>query len=249
MGSTTALRRWMLGVTVAISIGAQTAIGQTGTIDGRAIDSTLRGLAGVHVSLPGFAVETATDSAGLFRLTNVPPGDHLIVLRRLQFRPATTVVTVSAGDTSRIAVSLEPTVAELEAVEVRSTTIDAGLAEFERLRALGYGQYLTSSDIGKLNFASPAGVLSTFHSVSVQKAGVLNARSFPRRCPLRIFLDGVPIDLRSVDGDLPPPSEIAGLEIYVNTASVPVQYATYGGAGDAGGGGAFCGVILVWRKH
>ena len=51
------------------------------------------------------------------------------------------------------------------------------------------------------------------------------------------------------DVDLPSPKELAGIEVYANTATVPLQYKTFGG--DAMGhkyGGAFCGVILLWTR-
>jgi hypothetical protein len=70
-----------------------------------------------------------------------------------------------------------------------------------------------------------------------------------RRCPFRVFVDGSPVVVRSLDTDLPAPGQLAGIEVYTNSATVPIQYATFGGnmPGDPSGG--VCGVLLLWMER
>jgi hypothetical protein len=122
------------------------------------------------------------------------------------------------------------------------------LRDFEVRRNLGFGQYLTTSEIDRLSFASTTDLLETFHSVTVGSKEVLNIRGFGfQTCPLRVFVDGVAVAPHNLDADLPPPGQLAGIELYVNSATVPPQYAAFGGIGGRPGG-AVCGVILLWTK-
>jgi hypothetical protein len=110
---------------------------------------------------------------------------------------------------------------------------------------------MTEADIQRLNFAQTSSLFTTFQSAAVAKGVVLNKRGFGvRQCPFRIFVDGAAIRVQAdLDADLPAPSQIAGIELYANSATVPIQYATSGGVQSGEPGGAACGVILLWTKR
>jgi hypothetical protein len=42
---------------------------------------------------------------------------------------------------------------------------------------------------------------------------------------------------------------LAGIEVYANSATVPIQYATFSGNMPGDASGAVCGVILLWMKR
>ena len=78
----------------------------------------------------------------------------------------------------------------------------------------------------------------------------VNRRTLPAMtCPFQFFIDGILIPPpRWVDHELPSPKEIAGIEVYANSATVPLQYKTFGGNAAFNYGGGFCGVILLWTR-
>src|SRR5262249_22730991 len=123
------------------------------------------------------------------------------------------------------------------------------LAEFQERLARGVGQYMTDADIRRLNFVSLSGLLATFQSVAAGHMA-FNMRGFGlRSCPFRVFVDGSPVVVRDLDTDVPAPGQLAGIEVYTSSATVPIQYATFGGNRPGDASGAVCGVILLWMKR
>jgi hypothetical protein len=237
------------------------AVRPRGAIDGLVTDTSLVPLDGATARILGSALEVRTGENGRFRMLGLLPGQYLVAVRRVGYAPISTFVTVAAHDTAHPSFLLRLIVPELEAVKVRATTVASALSEFETRRATGVGQFMTEADIHRLNFVETTGLLRTFMSTSVRGAGVVNTRGFGlKECPMRIFVDGVPIVPNDLEVDLPRPSEIAGIEVHANSGTVPLQYATAGSArpyermtsGPAQAnipGGASCGVVLLWTKH
>ena len=91
---------WGLLLVMAL-IGPLPAFAQatTGTITGRAIDSSGALLPGVNVSISspqmiGGAREAVTDSLGAYRFNQVPPGTYQVKFSLTSFSPLTFVGTV-----------------------------------------------------------------------------------------------------------------------------------------------------------
>ena len=233
-------------VVAASPIFSQSSVGR-GVLDGIVTDTSLAPLAGASAWLLGTRLEVTTGANGRFRITSIRAGTYIVVVRRLGFAPVSSALTVVADDTARLAFALVPLEVKLEKVLVRAVT--GPLAEFESRRALGFGQFMTETEIEKLNFVGTSDLLQTFHSVEVKGYGVLNKRLMPAlKCPMQFYVDGVSISVHNLDADLPVPHEIAGIEVHANTATVPLQYASLGG-GTSGHGGGICGVILIWTRR
>jgi hypothetical protein len=64
-------------------------------------------------------------------------------------------------------------------------------------------------------------------------------------CFLKVMVDGVMLPAeasgRTNLSDLPPPSEIHGIEVFAGGASIPLQY-------SGAGAGKWCGLIAIWTK-
>jgi len=232
-----------------------------GAIDGIVTDTSLVPLDGVTARILGYGLEVHTGENGRFRMLGLLPGQYLVTVRRFGYSPVTTLVSVAANDTVHASFLLRLILTELDAVKVRAKGRASALAEFETRRATGIGQFMTEADIHRLNFVETTGLLRTFLSMSVGTSTVKNIRTFGlKECPMRLFVDGVPIVPNDLEVDLPRPTELAGIEVHANSATVPLQYATAAGArpyeritsGPAQGnvpGGASCGVVLLWTKH
>ncbi len=237
----------MLGAAV---LGAQ-APAPRSVIEGTVTDSTLRPLANASAWLLGSRLEVATGENGRFRIRDLPSGEYLIIVRRIGYAPFSTVVTVATGDTARPTFALEKADVSLDTIRVTAaaTEFSPMLREFEARRASGLGQYLTADQIRKLNFVGLSDYLNTFKSVS-HDGRALNTR-FAFECPYQWYIDGVLIpNPDTIDGKLPPPSDVYGLEVYSAAGTIPLQYAGFGaGNGNKRRGGSFCGVILLWTKR
>jgi hypothetical protein len=58
-------------------------------------------------------------------------------------------------------------------------------------------------------------------------------------CPMQVYLDQVPLPSPFNLDLLPPPKQIAGIEVYAGAATIPPQFS---------GMNRGCGVIMVWTK-
>jgi hypothetical protein len=73
-----------------------------------------------------------------------------------------------------------------------------------------------------------------------QKVAVSRRAGTITKCPFQVLLDGIPMPAAFDLDLLPPPSTLAGIEVYVGAASIPVNLGT--------SGGRWCGVIAVWTR-
>lgn len=219
-----------------------------GVIDGAVTDTSLSPLAEVSGSVIGTSITFRTSAAGRFRVTDMPPGDFALLLRRVGYSSVTVEVEVREGDTTRLAVQLAPVDVVLDTVTVLAERPSERLRDFEWRRRVGLGQFMTGLEVRKYAFSSTMDLLRVFQSVSTSSSGVYNTRGYGgRRCPLRVFIDGVAVIPRD-RADYPLPHELVGIEVYTNSATVPPQYAAAGGT-DKGPGGAACGAVLFWTNR
>ena len=58
-------------------------------------------------------------------------------------------------------------------------------------------------------------------------------------CPMAVFLDQIPLPTPFNLDLLPPPKDLAGIEVYPGASTIPPQFAGFNRG---------CGVILVWTK-
>jgi hypothetical protein len=105
----------------------------TGVLQGRVLEANSASPVGAAtVVLRGTRVGTVTSDDGRFVLGGLPVGDVRVVVGRLGYRTDTLSVTIRRGDTTRIAVALQPSTAQLQAVKVA-----AAATEREQFRLSG----------------------------------------------------------------------------------------------------------------
>ena len=230
----------ILHVAAASRVEAQ-ARPAMGVIDGAVTDTNLVSLADATVSILGSTLKVVTGANGRFQILAVPAGHYILVVRRLGFAPVSSAVQVAAGDTVRASFALERLVTALDTVKVAGRRLSMRMAEFEDHRKLGQGQFMTQAEIEKRNAIYPEDLIRSFAGVNVVGGHALSKRMGLRSCPMQFFLDGVAIRSPDLTSDLPTPKEIGGIEVYVGSAMVPLQYKTTRGGGS-------CGVILIWTR-
>ena len=86
----------------------------TGAIDGRVADTAFNPLPGARVTVlePPGGNSTTTDAEGRFVLNDLEPGQYKLVAERLGYDSKGVVVTVKAGEVSRVTFTLPPLAVE-----------------------------------------------------------------------------------------------------------------------------------------
>ena len=91
----------------------------TGSITGKVVDALSQvALSGVIVRLDGTRRETATAADGVFSLADVPEGAYKLRATRIGYSPLLQDITVTAGATTTVNLTLQPGAAILEPVVV-----------------------------------------------------------------------------------------------------------------------------------
>lgn len=219
-----------------------------GAIDGLVADTSLAPIDKATISILRTTLQVETGPSGRFRIVQLPPGQYLVIARRIGFRPISGIIEVTAGDTLRVSYTMEPAAAQLDTVHVNATSWSPQLEEFYERKKIGLGEFMSQEDIDRRNSMYASDLMRGFKSIHVVSlplggAQAVSARTgsiFGKACSTQVFLDGVRLPV-PVDLDLlPSPKELAGIEVYAGPATVPLLY---------GGSGARCGVILVWTKR
>lgn len=241
-------------------------IGAPATFGGTVSDSSGVPLDGAEVMLPELARSVMTDARGTFRLRDVRPGTHRVVVRKVGFGPLDATLGFAPNDDVERRIVL-PRVTTL--AEVRVTATDRRLAEFDENRKLGLGHFITrdfletqgprplSEVLGGVN-----GVLLSRDAVTVgarpgifvatRRKCVMNLRTFGESgepssglqtcdpCYAQVFVDGMLMTRADrFDINTYPLREIQAIEYYASAAVVPGRYHVNGAA---------CGVVVIHTR-
>src|SRR6185436_6508698 len=155
----------ILSSSLALAVAGVTLLGKPaagqftakspGTVDGIVSDTNLAPLQGAFVSVLGTKLRIGTGPNGRFRITNVPPGQYLVIVKRVGFRPTSGVVEVRATDTLRLSYTLEPISSTLDPVLISEKPFSLRLGEFAARRRAGFGEFMTQEEIEAKNIVFP----------------------------------------------------------------------------------------------
>ena len=222
-----------------------------GTIDGIVADSNLVPIHAAFVSVLGTNIRVGTGPNGRFRITKVPAGQYLVIVKRVGYHPTSSVVDVPAADTARLAYTLNQLSQTLEGVVVTEKSLSVRMMEFEQRRKAGTGQFMTQEEIEKRNSVFTTELFRKFLSIDVapsRNSSMTEYYALSKReggnpslgaCPMQVYLDQVPLPTPFNLDLLPSPRDLAGIEVYAGSATIPPQYSGFNRG---------CGVILVWTK-
>ncbi len=230
-------------------LGAQ----ETGAVAGivTALDGTP--LEEARVLVVGTQLTARTDRDGRFRVDGVPRGNHQLEAGCIGYRSARLPVGVSARETTQVRFDLKPALAILEAVDITAEAAPpAMLRGFYQRRAVGAGHFITHEEIER---AQPRLFTDLLRSVPglrlqamrgsgggfVAQSGRSAVAGGARTCRMLYYVDGVrfPVDTEGGINNLVQPEDLAGVEVYVGTSRVPVQFHS---------ADAHCGVIVLWTQ-
>ena len=217
----------------------------TGSINGRVLDPAGRAVAGAELTIPGSTVRVETDDTGEFRLKNVPAGDLSIRVRRLGFKPDTSIINVLAGQTVPLMIALQPLPVVLAPMTILGKHYTGRLASFYQRRDRGMGHYYTRDEIEKRNPANTTDLLRTVPGIRLQPLGFgrQTLRFRGARCPPLVWIDGSPLGAGEFDIDNVPTRSIEAMEIYTGIAALPSEF-TAGPTTTTS-----CGTIVIWSRQ
>lgn len=224
-------------------------------LDGVVTDTLLRPLGSADVSVIGTGARVVTGENGRFRMLQVPPGQYLLVVRRIGYAPTSGIIDVPERDTLRLAYTLVRSNNLLDTVRVRGSRITMRMLDFERRRQQGQGQFITQEEIERRGSIQTSDFLRYMRGVEVSQVttqAFAGTQVYSRRegggftdsqqqqsCAMQVILDGIILP-RNFNLDLlPPPKQIAGIEVYSGAATVPPQF---------GGVDRRCGVVAFWTR-
>lgn len=223
------------------------------SIFGTLVDSGGRPVADAHVNVVGTPLSAITDSTGVFRLSGIPPGHHVLAFRRIGIPPADGTMDAHAGEVIRTTYRWHPAVFELAPMVVREEQRDlsSGLAGFDARRRAGRGQFAERKEFELYAPRDVSDVLRRMHSltikdmdgarVAVSERGLKVVNGHPRDCVMPVVVDGLlmpqPFSLEDV-----PIADVAAVEVYAGPSEIPAEF--NGTRQDTD-----CGLVLIWTRH
>lgn len=229
---------------------ARLAADNFGVIDGLVSDTLLNPMNVADVTVVGTGARVTTGANGRFLFQKVPPGQYLLVVRRIGYAPASGMVEVKPSDTLRLTYTLSRSILAMDTIRVNERRVSLRMLEFEARARAGFGQYMNQETIDKRPSLQAMDLLRQFRGIDVSRntsgafAGTiaLSKREgdvMKGGCPMQIVLDGIILPSSFNLELLPPPKQLAGIEVYSGTATVPPQF---------GGNDRRCGLIAVWTR-
>jgi hypothetical protein len=111
-------------------------------------DSTQQPVSDAEVVFPELSKMARTDEHGAFRVTDIPPGEHQIVVRGVGYGPLDTRITFASNQNVNKRILLSRVV-KLDSVVVTEKENDPWLREFEENRRTGFGHFMDRAEIAK----------------------------------------------------------------------------------------------------
>src|ERR1041385_9121823 len=154
---------------------AGVAQAQAPKLTGTIVDTARRPLPDVTFTLFGGA-EVKSDSAGNFRLNDVPVGSVIFKVTRIGFAPVMKVLQTREGDSLHLDIMMRSAATELEAMRIRASayTPETDRTGFERRSKTGMGQYLSTDRILRSHSFDAQNLVRTLTGVVVDNGGVVH---------------------------------------------------------------------------
>lgn len=144
----------LTGIAVLVQVAGPRKILAQGEISGRVVtaDSARRPVERAEAAIPRLQKATVSDSLGRFRLRDLPPGLHVVVIRAIGFRAESATVALQVDDVLSLELQLQPsdprTLPE-QVVTAPEERASAKLVEFTERRKLGTGHFIDRSQLAK----------------------------------------------------------------------------------------------------
>ena len=134
-------------------------------------DSTQQPIGDAEVVFPELSKMARSDERGAFRLTDIPPGEQHVVVRRVGYGPLDTKIAFASNENVNKRILLSRAVKLDSVVVTEKSASDRWLTDFEDHRKIGLGRFLDRAQLAKMEGRSMASVLREFPGM-----GIVNGR-------------------------------------------------------------------------
>jgi uncharacterized lipoprotein YbaY len=235
------LHSMFVGCVIAMGVAA-TARAQDGVIRGRVMDSAGVAIPEADVAIVELHALTRADAGGRFTISKVPRGEHEVSFRRLGYAP-TTIKAVVGDMAYSYDVTLAAQAATLAGVDVKANMkLRLGIEDFYRRRARGSGGvFFTRAEIIERNAHRATDVLRNTAGLRIVsgRGGTSVRFNAKRQCAPVLWLDGQ--EVRNMEVDAIPVTDIEGMELYSGPSTTPMQFSHGWSSTD-------CGTIVIWTR-
>jgi hypothetical protein len=228
---------------------------------GLVMDSTGAPIAEAEVVIPALHKSLLSDAKGSFRLRDIAPGTHQVIVRKIGWGPLDVALTFGANETVEHRVILTR-VSVLEQVTVTAKPNLPWMRDFEDSRKLGLGHFWTRDDLAKQEGKSIATLLGDLPAAGILRGNLGHAWLTNRRgnrgtpfapdpadtvlgarpaCYAQVYLDEMPMFLARAGEPLFDLNSLTvrsleAIEYYEGPAQTPGKYLRLN---------SHCGVIVL----
>ena len=212
-----------------------------GRLEGRIFDVVTKDpITTAAVTVAGRRAAVQTDRWGRYILTGIPAGAKEFRVRRMGYEPLEYTVNVKPGLTTQVDIGLVPDPVEMEplvATTVRSHRLESkGFYERQYWgEMLGVGEFLTPEYLERWR---PMRMSQLLEQYTMLRPRLVRGGGTAGDC-LNVYLDNINVNnlARSLDS-IVLPSEVAGVEVYRASTSLPHGLTRFG-VGR-------CALVLIW---
>lgn len=167
---------FVLCASVSLLAAARTVSAQ-GEVSGRVVagDSSRRPVQGAEASIGKLGRTVMSDSSGRFRLKDLPPGAHTVLLRAIGFKSESSLVAIEFDEVVSWNVSLTRSTGTVlpGRVVTAGAPAPAKLVEFMERREAGVGNFITREQLAKAEggLRQTGDVISQVPGVRIRRGG------------------------------------------------------------------------------
>jgi len=224
-------------------------------------DSAHHPLHDAEVSINALSRSAYADAQGLARLGDIPPGRHVVTVRRVGYAAVAIELDFTANETISRRVPLRRIVV-LDSVNVVADRVERYMQSFADHRTVGLGKFLTRVELEELEGRSFSSILAQNSRVQIKygkgpcaflassaRGKRLTRPGWPNcgvqpACYAQIWVDGFKV-YWGRDGEPPfnlalvQPERLEAMEYYATPAQTPGRYSDLD---------AVCGVLVLWTR-
>lgn len=228
-----------------MAVAQEGAVG-TGGVNGTVRDSAGSPIVGAQITVGGTTLTAESDERGEFRLVRAAAGEMSLRVRRIGYMPDTVRVTVLAGQTIPVEITMGRLAVELAPLIVYGRrNVTGRMAGFYERMSRGNGHFMTREQIERRNPHNMTDLFRMIPGARVEptRFGDSRIRFRGARTPPLVWLDGTPLYAGEFNLDSVDPRTFEGIEIYSGPSSVPAEFQGNRTMSSASG------TIILWSRQ
>ena len=199
-------------------------------------------LIGANVFLRVSRLGAVTDSAGDFRIDNVPVGTDTVAVWYSAYEPKFTAIAFEPERTTRAVFLISERVFEVAELKVEVRASNIRRERLERRKRVSGGVYISREDIEEFQPRLMSEMLRGIPRVEVTpyRFGVpdILIGTGAMACRPKYYVDGILMPDFNIDVEIGP-DDIEDMEIYRGVAEMPTEFSSQGNR---------CGAIVIWLR-